>query len=76
METAAKEKSFQTEVDSELCKACGYCESLCPVRLFKPSGKINAYGYNYMTADKGKKCIGCLRCLMICPDFAIHINEH
>lgn len=75
MGKTVENKNFQTEVNPDFCKACGYCESLCPVHVFKPSGKINAHGYNYMEADKSGKCIGCLRCLAICPDFAITVNE-
>ncbi|MHB8918213.1 MAG: 4Fe-4S binding protein [Desulfocucumaceae bacterium] len=28
-----------------------------------------------MVAARTEKCMGCLRCLMVCPDFAIKIES-
>lgn len=69
-----EDKKFNVEVDSMLCKACGYCAFQCPKGVFSPSGQINPHGYEYMIADSEKGCIGCLKCIAICPDFAITVT--
>ena len=68
-------KKFQPQVNVDFCKACEYCVFQCPMKMFKPSGQINSHGYNYMTVEQNGKCIGCLRCINICPDFAITVHE-
>mgnify|MGYP002578989992 FL=1 len=68
-----KEKNFLPQVDSNLCKACGYCMMQCPKGLFISSKKINSHGYEFMTIDEEKQCIGCLKCIATCPDFAITV---
>ena len=68
-------KTFRTEVNPVFCKACGYCREVCPVQVFEPSDQLNIHGYNNMVAVHSKKCNGCLKCVMICPDFAISVEE-
>lgn len=69
-----KESSFNPAVDMVLCKECGYCREVCPQGVFEVSGARNSSGYEYMKAKYGEKCVGCLKCLMICPDFAITVE--
>ena len=69
------EKKFQPSVDKDLCKACGYCAFQCPKQLFQPSGQFNAHGYDYMVINEENQCIGCLKCIASCPDFAITVTE-
>lgn len=70
-----KKRRFTLEVNSALCKECSYCSEVCPQGVFVPSGSLNMAGYQYMIAAHGEKCNGCLKCFMICPDFAISIDE-
>jgi len=69
-----KKTRFRPAVNAVLCKECGYCREVCPRGVFEGSGLQNASGYQYMSAKYGGKCIGCLKCLMICPDFAVTVD--
>lgn len=67
MET--KKKSFQVGVNRNYCKRCGLCYWICPVKAIIKGefGRPEIPDHN--------KCIGCLQCERICPDFAIDITE-
>lgn len=59
---------------SELCKGmedCGICAFICPEDIFHPSSHMNQYGYIVPELINVEDCIGCLNCMMYCPDFAI-----
>jgi formate dehydrogenase beta subunit len=58
-----------------ICKDCGYCREVCNLGIFGQSADFNPSGYKPAVAENADKCIGCLRCLYICPDFAITIKE-
>jgi formate dehydrogenase (NADP+) beta subunit len=64
---------YAVHVDAALCKDCGYCKEVCTLDVFARSDEFNASGYRPYLAAKSEYCIGCLRCLYICPDFAIKI---
>ncbi|MFZ5650217.1 MAG: 4Fe-4S dicluster domain-containing protein [Bacillota bacterium] len=68
-------RDYNVTVNSAACKECGYCREVCSLGVFEVSGSFNPSGYKPMTASNSEKCIGCLRCLMICPDFAISIEN-
>jgi len=68
-------RDYSVEVDSALCKDCGYCKEVCPLGVFQQSDTFNPGGYQPMVATKTDRCVGCLNCLYVCPDFAIQINE-
>jgi NAD-dependent dihydropyrimidine dehydrogenase PreA subunit len=63
------------QVNAALCKDCGYCKEACGLDVFTRSDEFNASGYRPYIAAKPENCIGCLRCLYICPDFAISVGE-
>lgn len=69
-----KTKKFWPEIDSTLCKDCGYCVFVCPQNMFHHSGNVNSQGYDYMEVSTEGNCIGCLKCINICPDFVITIH--
>jgi formate dehydrogenase beta subunit len=84
IETAAREAKrclscdlldYAVQVDAARCKDCGYCKDVCGLDVFTRSDDFNASGYRPYAAAKPENCIGCLRCLYICPDFAIAITE-
>lgn len=62
-------------VDQIYCKGCYLCINQCEERVLAVSTKRNAKGYLTPEANDAQKCIGCLRCEMICPDMAIMVEE-
>lgn len=73
---AVKEKKqFTVVVNALACKACGYCAGTCPKNVFEPGNNLNSAGYNFMTVTAEDQCIGCLACVMVCPDFAVTVEE-
>ena len=67
--------AYAVHVDAALCKDCGYCKEACSLGVFTRSEEFNASGYRPYLAAKPENCIGCLRCLYVCPDFAIRISD-
>ena len=65
--------AYSVNVDAALCKDCGYCKDICAPDVFVRADEFNASGYRPYVAAKPENCIGCLRCLYICPDFAISV---
>lgn len=68
-------RDFNVTVNSLVCKECGYCREVCGQGVFEVSGTFNPSGYKPSVAARSEKCVGCLKCLMICPDFAINIEN-
>ncbi len=66
--------AYDVQVDAALCKDCGYCKEVCALDVFARSDDFNASGYRPYVPAKVENCIGCLRCLYICPDFAITVS--
>ncbi len=67
--------AFDVLVDPALCKDCGYCDEVCGLDVFARSGAYHASGYRPYVAAHAERCIGCLRCIYICPDFAITVRD-
>jgi formate dehydrogenase (NADP+) beta subunit len=67
--------AYDVHIDAALCKDCGYCKEVCALDVFTRSDDFNASGYRPYVAAKIENCIGCLRCLYICPDFAITVGD-
>lgn len=68
-------RSFDVIINGLVCKDCGYCQEACSLNIFEQSADFNPSGYKPAVAVRTDQCIGCLRCLYICPDFAITIQE-
>lgn len=68
-------RQFTVEVNPYLCKECGYCREVCSLNVFAPSETFNPGGYRPVIAKDTDRCVGCLRCLYICPDFAVSIQN-
>ncbi|MFW6334769.1 MAG: FAD-dependent oxidoreductase [Desulfosalsimonas sp.] len=66
---------FTVDVDFVLCKDCRYCKEVCTLGVFQQMDRFNPGGYRPMSPARTERCVGCLNCLYICPDFAIHIKE-
>jgi len=72
---ACDARQFTVEVNPDLCKECGYCKEVCSLNVFTPSDTFNPGGYRPVTAKDTDRCVGCLKCLSICPDFALSIRN-
>lgn len=75
------------EVDEEKCTSCGACVKACPkllIELRKKGPKSRRIYVSCKSQDKGpltKKackvgCIGCSKCLQVCPHEAITISNN
>lgn len=53
----------------------GYCREMCHMGIFATSDSFNASGYKPSVVTSSDRCVGCLKCLYVCPDFAITIKE-
>ncbi|PRR81727.1 4Fe-4S dicluster domain-containing protein [Clostridium luticellarii] len=70
-----KNDAFYVEVDKNPCKECGYCIEVCPKKVFAAQKSFNDKGYRFVQVVEMEKCIGCLKCFYLCPDFAIDITK-
>jgi len=67
------------EIDSELCKDCKLCISVCPHKLIESSDRMNQKGYypavfiEKHSKKEGRKCTGCSLCAIMCPEIAIEV---
>jgi NAD-dependent dihydropyrimidine dehydrogenase PreA subunit len=68
-------RDFDVTINDLVCKDCGYCREVCQLGIFQQAEDFNPSGYKPAVAVNTDKCVGCLRCLYICPDFAIAIQE-
>lgn len=66
----AKDKNYKIIIKVENCKACKLCYDHCPTNAIKGNEETGIVEIN----DEDK-CIGCLKCENICPDFAIEIED-
>ncbi len=68
-------REFEVEINGAICKDCGYCREICSLDVFSKNENFNALGFRPANAKASEKCVGCLRCLYICPDFAITVKD-
>ena len=66
-------KTYHVIVNTDLCKGCGICVEVCPMKALKLSEMPNEKGFH--NPEQIGKCIGCKLCECFCPDFAITISE-
>jgi 2-oxoglutarate ferredoxin oxidoreductase subunit delta len=60
-------------IGEDMCKACGFCMSVCPVPVFEYRTVPNRLGWFPMYVKHEEHCIGCMLCYQICPDFCIDV---
>ena len=53
----------------EWCKRCGNCVAFCP----KSALAKDKWGYPYLAHPK--RCTTCSLCEMLCPDFALSVDD-
>ncbi|MEW6664059.1 MAG: FAD-dependent oxidoreductase [Thermodesulfobacteriota bacterium] len=68
-------REFDVTVNEAACKSCSYCREVCGPNVFERSDRFNPGGYRPFVPSRAEHCIGCLKCLYICPDFAITIRD-
>jgi NADPH-dependent glutamate synthase beta subunit-like oxidoreductase len=68
-------REYKIEVNSAICKGCDYCNVVCHMDVFINSENFNTIGYRPRVVKSSDRCVGCLKCLYVCPDFAITIKE-
>jgi 2-oxoglutarate ferredoxin oxidoreductase subunit delta len=64
------------KINSEQCKGCYLCISVCPKQIIGVSETLNHQGYYpAKSTDKmdAPKCTGCAMCATMCPDVAIEV---
>ncbi len=69
-------KRFRPIFYPDLCKGCGICIDVCPVKMLEYSPEYNEKGYRIPRIRDGmdNKCIGCRLCERYCPDFAVYVE--
>ncbi len=60
-------------IDSERCKGCELCVSMCPKECIEIGKGINGQGYYYACFARPDDCTGCAICAETCPDVAIEV---
>lgn len=61
--------------NTEKCKACEMCVSVCPKKILRLSASFNSRGYNPAQCTDEAACIGCMMCARMCPDTVIEIYK-
>lgn len=59
----------------ERCKGCGFCVEFCPLHLLVTSKRTNSKGYHPPEIIDDWHCVNCGLCALLCPDFAIYVEE-
>jgi len=69
-------RTYEVTVQTSYCKDCGYCREACDYGVvFTRSDSFNSAGYRPVSIARTDNCVGCLRCVVTCPDFAVTIRE-
>jgi 2-oxoglutarate ferredoxin oxidoreductase subunit delta len=61
-------------IGEDMCKACGFCLSVCPTDVFAYRTTANTLGWFPMYVAHEENCVGCNLCYQICPDFCIDVT--
>jgi 2-oxoglutarate ferredoxin oxidoreductase subunit delta len=59
-------------INTERCKGCGLCVTVCPKDGIIISKQSNKSGY-FPAQKNNSDCTGCALCAIICPDAAIEV---
>ena len=60
-------------IDTERCKGCGLCITVCPKDSIEVSEESNRNGY-FPAKAKNIDCTACGRCAIICPEGIIEVS--
>ena len=67
--------AYKHFIDSERCKGCSLCVTICPKNVLEISEQVNTKGYFPAYQARPEDCIYCAMCCTMCPDMAITITE-
>ena len=67
--------SYHYQIDSNRCKGCGLCVTVCPKSVLELASELNTKGYYPAYQARPEDCIYCATCCRMCPDVAITITE-
>ncbi len=67
-------RKFDVIVHSEGCKECKLCMEVCRVGVFESTKEFNDRGYRPVAAQHVNRCVGCMQCFYVCPDFSIEVK--
>ena len=59
-------------IDTEQCKGCGLCVTVCPKSCIVISRQSNKSGY-FPAEATNAECTGCCLCAIICQDVVIRV---
>ena len=60
-------------IDTERCKGCGLCITVCPKHNIVIADESNKNGY-FPAQAKNVECTGCMQCAIICPEGIIEVR--
>ena len=61
-------------IDTERCKGCGLCITVCPKKNIVVAQESNKNGY-FPAQANNHDCNGCAACATICPDVVIEVSR-
>jgi 2-oxoglutarate ferredoxin oxidoreductase subunit delta len=67
--------AYEHRINTDKCKGCGLCVSVCPKNVLEMSKEISPKGYFPAYQARPEDCIFCAICCTMCPDVAITITE-
>ncbi len=62
-------------INSLMCKGCGYCVKFCPKHILELGKERSDKGYFYPVLQDEKACISCAICALMCPEAAIEVTS-
>lgn len=68
-------RKFDVIVHPEGCKECKLCMEVCKVGVFESTKEFNERGYRPVAAQHVNRCVGCMQCFYVCPDFSIEVKK-
>ena len=63
----------EIEIDTQRCKGCELCISVCPQNIITIGDTLNQLGYYIAVTLHLEQCTGCALCAETCPEIAITV---
>ncbi len=65
----------RVSIIEDRCKGCSFCVEYCPRDVLVISKHFNRKGYHPPYVEKPEDCVNCKFCEVICPEFAIYVED-
>jgi len=62
-------------INTNYCKGCLLCVEYCPQKVYVKSEKLSKKGVFPPEVKYSDKCVKCHLCELMCPDFAIIVED-